>query len=420
MKNNGLLKNQSVKSNGLKKKGTKKDGLKLFEKNNDYDEEDLDEDEESDEEDEYDEDEYEDEEYEDEEYEDEDETEEYEDDDSDLHPLSDDTIELLESDYTVSVSDNPIKEISHLLDAYFEMKELEPEIEYEDQMREYSMSVIYDRTLDFEIPSDDLFELFVFVLTIEKYAQEHEDDMIFVGENPEDSDCTIIARIKEYLHDYPDVFCEIEIYDRIFEIDANLQNTPTYLRVLNMCYEDLIASGTNASLSALLNLYNEKRPLSDKYVGLVEIPSDNLDSFKRAFHLILDNPRQDGPMQKRFGELRQIIQTKYSSDEELSNWCQQSVQNTGFSHSDVKRFKEQQGAKEVNNTHIYKKEEAKQTANLYKVVKWTTLGVSIVFLLIIRIVGILLLVAWIVCYYTPVHDKISFLRENKDAANKKQ
>ncbi|MCQ2286522.1 MAG: hypothetical protein MJZ76_06585, partial [Bacteroidales bacterium] len=284
------------------------------------------------------------------------------------------------------------------------MKEVDLSKTMRSSFLDYSMSVIYERTLNFEIPTNDLFELFVFVLSIEKYVQENPEDEIFVGDTSEDRNYTIIARVNEYQEENPDVFCDIEIYDRIFEVDPDLYMTPTYQRILNMFYEDIIEAETIASLSLLLKLYTDRCPLSEKYIELVKIPSKNLDVFKEAFHLFVNNPRQDATIKKRFSELRQIIETKYSSDEELKRWCQQNLA-TSPAHK--------------NNTLIKNKQEFGEKAvgsnetSLYKVVKWGSLLLAILFVFIKPILGIVLAIAWGVCFFTKVHDIIPFLRDGK-------
>ena len=304
----------------------------------------------------------------------------------DLTPLSPEEQALIEADYTEPVSDDPIEEVTYLIDSYFKIKELDPEIEYEEQMQEYALDTIRAVMAEYEIPTDDLTYLFRFVLTMERLQDKYDNDEIFGKGSSEDAKNALTVRIKEYMEEYPDMFCDPEVYDILFDIDADLQKAPTYKRVLGLCYEDILASGSVESLAAILQLYNEDKPMADEYVAKAEIPSETLEEFKQAFDLLIKNPKQKKCVTRHFAELRKIIQEKYSDDPELAAWEAAQVQ------------------KDTENK-----------AKTYNIVKWASLAAGILFLLLFWPLGIVLLIAWGVFYFTKAHDSIPFLKAGKEA-----
>ena len=74
----------------------------------------------------------------------------------DLTPLRPEELQLIETDYTIPISDDLTTEVNYLVDSYFKIKRLEPEIEYEEQMQEYAEETIQAVLADIEIPTDDL------------------------------------------------------------------------------------------------------------------------------------------------------------------------------------------------------------------------------------------------------------------------
>lgn len=227
-------------------------------------------------------------------------------DEIDLTPLNPDDLALIEADYSIPISDDPIEEVSFLFNSYFQIKSLDPEIEYEEQMKAYSMEVIQAVLSEFEIPTEDLVYLFHFILVVESFEKKYKpyrEDVIFGGGNTIYSEDALPLRVKEYISEYPELFCDLEIYDSIFNIDSELTKAPTYVRVLHMCYDDLIASGSIQSLEALLQLYNEERPFAEEFVEKIEIPNSCLEEFRTAFSLIVENPRQTRSLQNRYVDL---------------------------------------------------------------------------------------------------------------------
>ena len=94
--------------------------------------------------------------------------EEYEDEDDGEH-LSRAELELISTDYTEMISEDSIEELKFLLENYFKIKKIDPYTEEEKELKSYSEEVIRAILLEYEIPTDDLFYLFKFVLTLESF-----------------------------------------------------------------------------------------------------------------------------------------------------------------------------------------------------------------------------------------------------------
>ncbi len=336
---------------------------------------------------------------------DDDDYEDYEEYEEELNPLSKRELALIEADYTIPVSNDDIEEITYLITSYSKIKKLDPEIEYEEQMAEYSLDTIRAILEDYDIPCDDIVYLFKFVLAMEllqdKFSSMKKDE-IFSGSD------SLFARIKEYMDEYPDMFCDVEVYDAIFDIDKSLRSAPTYNKVLRQCYEDLLASGTVESLAAVVQLYNEGKPMADKYVEKAEIPNDNEEEFKKAFLVITESKKQGSSLKKHFHGMKEIIQQQYPEDPQMKVWAE---------------------AQQLRET--------KALANKYRLTKYGTavwagliLVMGVAYLIygltvgwyedaqnggILLGAGVVLGGIWAAVFLSPMHDKIPFLRNGKAA-----
>lgn len=336
---------------------------------------------------------------------DDDDYEDYEEYEEELNPLSKKELALIEADYTIPVSDDHIEEITHLITSYSKIKKLDPEIEYEEEMKEYALDTIRAILEDYDIPCDDIVYLFKFVLAMEllqdKFSSMKRDEIL----SGHDS---LFVRIKEYMDEYPDLFCDIEVYDAIFDIDKKLTSAPTYKRVLTQCYEDLIASGSVESLAAVVQLYNEGKPMADTYVEKSEIPNDNEEEFKKAFLIITGSKKQGSSLKKHFHGMKEIIQQQYPEDPEMKVWAEaQQLRET----------------KALANKYNMTKFGTAVWAGLIILMGLAYLIYSLVmgFIEDAQVGGILLGMGivfggiWAAVFLTSMHDKIPFLRNGKAA-----
>lgn len=335
-----------------------------------------------------------DEEYSDEEYSDEEEydeeyeeDEEYEDEDDGKH-LSRAELELISTDYTEMVSEDSIEELEFLLNSYFKIKKIDPYTEEEKELKSYSEEVIRAILLEYEIPTDDLFYLFKFILTLESFYEDksvfsnNKKDIIFTEIDTETGLKTLKLRLDEYLAEYPDLFEDLEVYQHIFELDKSFTKLPTYNAVVERFYSVLISNPSAGTFEYLIELYNQNAYKAEEYLGKMAIPEANAEELATSFNLILNSKKSSSVLKNKLEEIKSIISAKFPEDENLKGL--------------------------LNNL------DAQETAKKYKKIKFASLGVAIFLFLVAWYIGIVFLIAWGVLFFTPVHDKIPFLAKGRE------
>ena len=325
--------------------------------------------------------EYEEEEYEEEEYDE----EEYEDDESDEDSLSEEEIALLTTDYSQIVSDDSIEELKFLLDSYFKIKKINAESEEIEELINYSQDVIRAIILEYEIPTDDLFYLFRFVLVLESYYEKNKKDIIFKEVDKDEDLKTLKLRVDEYLNDYPSLFEDFEVYQHIFELDKSFTKLPTYNTVVDKFYSVLISNPSAGTFEYLMELYNQGAYKAENNLEKMPVPEDNVEELATSFSLML-NSKDSSVLKKKIQETKSIIKAKYPNVEILKNLL------------DIL--------------------DAQDVAKKYKKIKFGSLGLAIFLGLISMYFGAVLLIAWVVLFLTPVHDKIPFLVKGKECYKK--
>ena len=192
--------------------------------------------------------------YEDEEYDDD---EEYDEDDE-YDGLSTEELELIATDYSEPISEDPIEELSFLLDRYFKIQKLDPQEDEEVELKAYATDVIRAIVIDYDIPTDDLGYLFRFVLTLESYYEKNRRDIIFNEVDSQEDQKTLKLRVDEYLADYPDLFDDPEVYSILFDIEGPLTQVPTYKKILEKFLTLLAGLGTAEAFDFVVALYAKK------------------------------------------------------------------------------------------------------------------------------------------------------------------
>lgn len=339
-------------------------------------------------EEEYSDNEYDEEEYqEDEEYDEEYDEEEYEDEDDGEH-LSRAELELISTDYTEMISEDSIEELKFLLENYFKIKKIDPYTEEEKELKSYSEEVIRAILLEYEIPTDDLFYLFKFVLTLESFYEskslfsgDNKKDIIFNEVDKENELKTLKLRIDEYLAEYPDLFDDFEIYDNLFNVDKAFQKLPTYNRIVDKFYSVLLLNPSFDTFSYLIELYNDKSYKADEYLKKMSVPSETSDDMIKSLYLLIEN-NSSSIIKTKIEEAKAIIANKYPDNSILKEMLET-----------------------LNAIEIAKK---------YKKIKFASLGVAIFLFLVAWYIGIVFLIAWGVLFFTPVHDKIPFLAKGRE------
>lgn len=321
--------------------------------------------------------------YEDEEYDDD---EEY-DEDEEYDGLSAEELELIATDYSKSISEDPIEELSFLLDRYFKIQKLDPQEDEEVELKAYATDVIRAIVMDYDIPTDDLGYLFRFVLTLESYYEKNRRDIIFNEVDSQEDQKTLKLRVDEYLADYPDLFDDPEVYSILFDIEGPLTQVPTYKKILEKFLILLAGLGTVEAFDFVVELYAKKVQSVDQYLEKMEVPSDSAESLAAAFEALVNSSRKGSLIQKKIEEAKALITQKYPEDQHLKSLLPTQ-----------------------NNKEIAKK---------YKYVKFGSLAVCVVAVLINFILGLVLIAAWVALFFSPLHDKVPFLVEGKKALTNK-
>ena len=334
----------------------------------------------------YDEDEYDDEEEYDEDEDDDEEEYDEDEDEDEVEGLSAKELELIATDYSVPVSDDSIEELKYLLDSYFKIQDVDPDLEDEEELKDYALEIIRAIVLEYEIPADDLLYLFKFVLTLESYYEKHSNDIIFKEIDSEEGIKTLKLRVDEYLAECPDLFDSIEIYGSLFNIDKSLTGTKLYKATLENFYKMLVDIATAESFGMLVDLFVEKKQMADKYLDLMPVPSATAQELSAAFDILLNCKGSGSTLRKKREEAKALIRQKYSNDEPLMQKL----------------------------TELELQEANEKGAAIYNMVKFGSLAVAILVLLMSVIFGIILVVAWGAMFFSPLHDKVPFLVKGKE------
>lgn len=313
---------------------------------------------------------------------------EYEDEDE-AEGLSLKELELISTDYAEPVSEDPIEELNFLLDSYFKIQKVDPELEEEEDLKAYALDVIRAIVLEYEIPADDLAYLFKFVLTLDSHYEQHKKDVIFSEMDKEEGIKTLKLRVDEYLSECPEVFDDLEVYETLFDIEEPLTKTTLYNRTLDNFYTMLIAAASVDTFEVLLDLYVEKKEKAEKNFAAMPIPSATAEELAQAIYTLIQCHHTGSTLTKKLEEAKNLILQKYPDDALL---------------------------KELLAEMETKKNNAK-TAKLYKLIKFGSLGLAIIVLLIHWIPGILVCGAWGALFFSSLHDKIPFLVKGKECLN---
>lgn len=303
--------------------------------------------------------------------------------------LSLEELELISTDYSEAVSEDSIEELNYLLDSYFKIQKIDPELDEEEELKAYALDVIRAIVLEYEIPGDDLAYLFKFVLTLESYYEQHKRDVIFSEVDKEEDIKTLKLRVDEYLNECPEVFDDLEVYGTLFDIEKPLTKTTLYNRTLDNFYAMLIAAASVETFETLLELYIEKKEKAEKNFAAMPVPSATTEELAQATIILTQCGHSGSTLSKKLEEVKNLIAQKYPNDALLKELL-----------ADIEAKK--------NNT---------KRAKLYKAVKFGSLAVAIIVLLIHWIPGFLLAAGWGALFFSPLHDKIPFLVKGKECLN---
>lgn len=304
--------------------------------------------------------------------------------------LSAKELELIATDYAEPVSEDSIEELNYLLDSYFKIQKVDPELEEEEELKEYALEVIRAIVMEYDIPADDLPYLFKFVLTLESYYEKHSKDVIFNAIDNDEGLKTLKLRVDEYISECPDMFDDLEVYGTLFDIEKPLSETKRYEATLDNFYKMLIDAASVETFGMLLDLYVENKPKAEKNFAAMPVPSATAEELLQSYFVLTGCEHNGSTLNKKIEEMKALISQKYPEDVLL---------------------KEMLAEMEVKQANA-------KTAKMYKTVKFGLLAVAVLLLIVNQIVGIVLVVGWGALFFSPLHDKVPFLVKGKESLNK--
>lgn len=297
----------------------------------------------------------------------------------------------LEMDIEDNYDPEPHVYIKNVVTQYYKVHKLSPEIDSECDWRDDKLDEILDFMVEFPIPEEPI-EFFMTLLTLECiYREKSESDAIFGGwQATKRTQNVLFLRMRKiaYGKDNPEknpIYAQ-EVLDFIWDFDNFSEEACTvlYSTVAEYACKKLQEKGDTASLKELLSLYERRKSFSAKYLGKFVIPNSNKEEFLEAFRLITSYKNlKDSAVKKKLIELKEIILANYSDDAELMV------------------FVEQQQEREL-----------REKAKVYKIIKYVSLPFCILFSFVTLFIP---LIIWLIVFITPLHNKISFLREGKNA-----
>ena len=316
--------------------------------------------------------------------------EEGDDEEDDVEGLSAKELELIATDYAEPISDDSIEELKYLLDSYFKIQKVNPELKEEEELKAYALEVIRAIVMEYDIPADDVAYLFKFVLTLESYYEKHSKDVIFKDVDKEEDLKTLKLRVDEYLNENPDLFDDLEVYATLFDIEKPLNDTKLYEATLDNFYKMLVDAASVETFEMLLDLYVENKPKAEKNFAAMPIPSATEDEMVQSFFILTGCEHSGSTLRKKIEDLKALILQKYSESVLLKEML----------------------------AELETKQANAKTAKTYKMVKFGSLALAVVLLLINAILGIVTVCAWGALFFSPLHDKVPFLVKGKESLNK--
>jgi len=314
-------------------------------------------------------------------------------------PFTSDNRKYIQRDFTARVHEDCCEEVTRIVNIYYQIKDMCPDKSSDRELQEKALKKLQDFLDQFEFPTGSLKELFRLSITIGKLRKDHYYEMYrdhILGGRADDKPAasSLPRRLDAYLKENNISFYCQEIYDSLLDL-SKYSSADTYYDVLIHQYEELIQKPTLESLAVILKYFDANVNKSDKYLVQMPIPNSSKQEFLEAHKMITSCTRSCYEHRQKLTQLREIIQRQYSDDAELLKWAKNQED-----------------------------QETAQDASEYGCVSKTTLILGVVLTLagfftgVTFIPGILLIVLWVLLFKTSLGDKISYIREGKEAAKK--
>ena len=183
------------------------------------------------------------------------------------------------------------------------------------------------------------------------------------------------------------MFDDLEVYATLFDIEKPLNDTKLYEATLDNFYKMLVDAASVETFEMLLDLYIEKKEKAEKYFASMPIPSETAEELLQSYFVLTGCEHDGSTLKKKIEEMKALVSQKYPEDVLL------------------KEMLAELETKQAN-------------AKTYKMVKFGSLALAVVLLLINAILGIVAVCAWGALFFSPLHDKIPFLVKGKNALKK--
>ena len=340
-------------------------------------------------------------------------------------PLSPREIELLELDIESYEVPELHRYLPRLLEHYFNVKSLCPEIEEEIEWKSRKLKEFKNYMCNCPVPEDAV-EFFYTLVTLEKIQMKKcaiVPDDIFVqgvgsavkgifkgsmstfisGEMPKSNEeyigeitanAPLCQRMQQIAYmstgKCSNPLESQELFDVVWNL--NMKDDPTgtnaYTTVAENACKALCAKGDVPSLKKLLELSDKGKMFADKYLGKIAVPNSNKEEFMEAFNVLnrYENSNTSA-VKKKLSECKDIILANYSDDAKLMEFVAAQAER-----------------------------ELRDAANKYKTVKYITLAFCV---LLSFVTAFIPLIIWTLVFcVSAIHNKIPFLKNGKDAVAK--
>lgn len=337
-------------------------------------------------------------------------------------PLSPQEIELLELDIESYEVPELHRYLPRLLEHYFNVKGLSPEVDSEIEWRNRKLKEFKNYMCNTPVPEEPV-EFFYSLMTLERIQLKKcaiVPDDIFVqgvgslakGAFKASMSSIISGQIQKSNEEFlGDITANAPLLQRmqhiaymnidksnnplesqeVFDIvwDLNTKDAPTntraYVYVAEHACKAMCEKGDIPSWKKMLELCEDGKMFADIYLKKMVVPNGNKEEFMEAFTLLgrYENS-STGAIKKKLSECKDIIQANYSDDAKLMD------------------FVAAQGEREL-----------REAANRYNTVKYISLVLCV---LLSFITAFIPLIIWILAFCVPaIHNKIPFFKKGKEA-----
>lgn len=325
-----------------------------------------------------------------------------EDEEYEPQPLDDDERYWLERNLDEDEKDTPHDTIQTVVNHFFKVDELEPEISSEIEWKKRKKDEFLDFMFKYPTPSDPV-EFFKTLMILQYERTSHSsllDPVIFGGfELTNRTQNVLITRMEESAivldnsqavfaldkkHSMNTVLNDPAVRNVVWDISKKYHETEAWLVAVELLYRNLVDKGDNEALATLLGYYVGEKHDADKWLEKFPIPNNSKEEFIKAFDLITQCSRQKSSLKAKIKQAKKIIETQYPDEPHFAQFLNQQM------------LKGKQ-----------------MIARTYNIIKWVSFAVTLFLSFFMMFIPTIL---WAVLFYTSLTDKIPFLKNGKAVA----